>query len=370
MSPNGRSSRAPGSVGVAVVGYGSGAQHYHVPYLKALDGFSVSAIVCGAPDRRAKARADFPQATVYDSVAAMLKHGADADLAVVVTPNSTHAQVSRSLLGAGFDLVIDKPIALTAGEARSVVSDAARMNRVVVPYLNRRWDSDFVAVQRAVSSGEPGRVRELRSRVDRWRPVAKNHWSARTRHEAGGGMIYGFGPHLVDQALLLLGPVEAVSAKVACLRVPGVPDEFELELTHATGARSIVGASDLTAPSAARPRFEIRGSATTIRTFGMDAQEAVIRSGVHPSDKALWDEALAARAPRMQSGDTSESARLPSTSALEFWIRLGRYLRGNGPVPADPVDAIAGLAVLDAAYESWRGQTEIRVEKAVDPAAT
>ena len=355
---HGRRPSGSGPIKVAIVGYGAGAQRYHVPYLKALEGFFVSAVVCGDPGRQSMAKADFPYATVCDSVPALLRSGTGIHLAIVATPNNTHGHVSRLLLQAGLDIVIDKPIALTAIDAQSILCEAERNKCIVVPYLNRRWDSDFVAVQRAVSAGVVGRMNQLVSRVDRWRPFAKDHWSTRSPHEDGGGIVHGFGTHLVDQALLLQGPIDLVRATIACARVPAVPDAFRIELTHASGARSIVSASDTMQPRL--PRFTVRGTAGTIRIHGMDPQEELIKSGVLPSDKVRWDAELSRCAPVMTAGEPGRLV-VPATSALEFWVGLERYLTGSGSVPVSCQEAIEGLRVLDAAHESWLTKTVVRL---------
>jgi predicted dehydrogenase len=105
----------------------------------------------------------------------------------------------------GLQTVCDKPFALHATAAVRSVQRAQANDRLVVPYQNRRWDSDFLTVRQLVSGGRLGTITRLESRFERFAPD-------RGPRKAGGGTLLDAGSHLVDQALLLLGPVSTVFA--------------------------------------------------------------------------------------------------------------------------------------------------------------
>ena len=164
---------------------------------------------------------------------------------------------------------MDKPFALTAPDAQELVDHAARAGLVITPYQNRRWDSDFLTLRRLIADGALGTVHRFTSRIDRFKPV-KGSWHGGTVDQ-GGGTLLDLGPHLVDQALLLFGPVGcwcmpncAPSGKGA-----GAEDDIELHLRHAGGVRSTLAAGMASAAPGpgSRSTGPAEGSSSTGSTF-------------------------------------------------------------------------------------------------------
>ena len=83
------------------------------------------------------------------------------DLIVVSTPNATHVPLARAALESGAHVVVDKPFAPTADEARAIGALADRVSRLAIPYQNRRWDGDFLTVQRLLRENKLGDVIEI-----------------------------------------------------------------------------------------------------------------------------------------------------------------------------------------------------------------
>ena len=112
---------------------------------------------------------------------------------------------------------------------------------------------------------------------------------------AGGGRRRAVrpGPHLVDQALELLGPARSVYAEVRRLR-PGaeVDDDVFVALEHESGARSHLWASMVAAQVG--PRFRALGSEAAYVKHGLDVQEAALRAGAGPRDPGFGEEPRAA----------------------------------------------------------------------------
>ena len=111
---------------------------------------------------------------------------------------------------------VDKPFTVTLEEARQVVAHAARAQRIVSVFQNRRWDADFLTLQKLIAQDALGEVMEFHSHFDRYRPVVADRW--RERDQPGSGVWYDLGPHLLDQALQLFGVPEAIGADIALQR--------------------------------------------------------------------------------------------------------------------------------------------------------
>ena len=203
-----------------------------------------------------------------------------ADLGVqgvtITTPTATHAPLAHEALGLGLHVVVDKPFALTASDARDLVDHAARVGRVITPYQNRRWDSDLLTLKKLIADDALGTVHSFTSRIDRFRPV-KGSWHGGTVAE-GGGTLLDLGPHLVDQALHLFGPVVAVHAELRTVRPgAGAEDVIELHLTHAGGVRSTLAAG--MASAAPGTRFLVNGTRGGFLIDGFDIQEEQLKAG-------------------------------------------------------------------------------------------
>src|SRR3546814_8342601 len=92
--------------------------------------------------------------------------GPDIDLVVIATPNPTHAPLACAAIAAGKHVVIDKPLALDAGEGAVVAALAADRGRVLGVFHNRRWDGDFLTVRRLLDERALGIVQLYEAR---WR---------------------------------------------------------------------------------------------------------------------------------------------------------------------------------------------------------
>ena len=184
---------------VGLIGFGSVASTLHVPLLRATAGYRVAAVTTSRP---AEVAAALPDVELFDDPAAMARQP-HLDLVVIATPNDTHAPLAEMVLRAGRHVVVDKPFALTAAEARRLGDVARTTGRVLSVFQNRRWDSDYLTVREAVRRGLVGRVVACESRYDRFRPEVRDRW--RERAGSGSGLLYDLGSHLIDQALLLFG---------------------------------------------------------------------------------------------------------------------------------------------------------------------
>jgi predicted dehydrogenase len=193
-------------------------------------------------------------------------------------------------------------------------------------------------------------VHRFESRFERWRPVPKPGWRESGDPADAGGLLNDLGSHLVDQALVLFGPVRSVYAEVDVLRPDvAVDDDLLVCLEHETGVRSALWASALAGDLG--PRFRALGDRGAYVVHGLDGQEAALRAGRTPRHEG-WGEVPETQWGIRSAGDDRE--RVPSIPGAwqEFYLRWRNALRGEGPVPVDPRDAVAMLAVIDAARRS------------------
>ncbi len=339
-----------GAVRVALLGYGVAGEHFHAPLINATPGLELTAIVTSDTERAARATARYPGVVVHPRPYEIFGAASSYDLAVVATPNSSHVPLATSALDAGLPVVVDKPLATTAAEAQRLVDHAKAAGRLLTVFQNRRWDGDFLTLQRLIATGELGSVWRFESRFERWRPQPKPGWRESGDPGEGGGLLLDLGSHLVDQALVLFGPVTRVYATVDRRR-PGVvvEDDACLQLTHGSGARSTLWVSAVAADLG--PRLRVLGSRAAYVVHGLDCQEDSLRAGADPAHPD-WGKESPARWGRVVTGEQSRSVTRGPGQYQVFYGKVRDALRLAGPVPVKPEDAVMTLRVLDAARRS------------------
>jgi predicted dehydrogenase len=325
-----------------LMGYGFGGRWFHAPLLAAAPECDFVGVVTGSAERRAQVEQDHPGLPTFDSLEALRDAGAEA--VAISTPADTHSALTDRALELGLAVVSDKPFALDAVTALRSVELAERLGLPLSPYQNRRWDSDFRTVRALAADGTLGELTRFESRFERLAPDPGPPAS-------GGGTLLDFGSHLVDQALVLLGPVATVYAEWRLLD-SGLDDDVFVALTHANGARShLWGSWSQGAPG---PRYRVTGTTGSYvnRTL-MDIQEDLLLAGHTPATLgAEWGVEPEDRWGRVFRGDDGEVVPTVPGAWSTFHAAFAAAVRGLGPVPVDARDAVATATVLDAARRS------------------
>jgi predicted dehydrogenase len=332
-------------------------------------GLELASVVTSNPERAAEARSRFPDITVVPSPEALFAAGPEHDLVVVAAPNRAHFSLALEAIEAGLHFVVDKPLAVSAEQGERLVEAAASRQVVASVFHNRRWDGDFLTLRRLVGEGALGEVVRLESRFDRWRPeVDRGRWREGGGPEDAGGVLFDLGPHLIDQALELLGPARSVYGEVRALR-PGaqVDDDFFLALEHGSGSRSHLWGTMLAAQPG--PRLRALGSEAAYVKHGLDVQEDALRAGASPRDPGFGEEPSEAWG---LLGTEEDAKPVPTEPGryVEFYERMERAIRESaadeasgapgeaapgcsGAAPPVPLSAgIATLRVIEAARAS------------------
>jgi predicted dehydrogenase len=339
-------------LGAAVIGYGLAGSVFHAPLIAATPGLKVSTVVTGNPERRAAASRAYPDSIVAADAEAVFARAAAHDFVVVAAPNDVHVSLARKALDAGLPVVVDKPLAPSADEARSLVERAEERGVLITAYMNRRWDSDQLTLRRLLEDGRLGRILRYESRLERWRPALSTPrpWTETSSPEAGGGILLDLGSHLVDQATLLFGPPERVYAELANHRAGGADDDAFVALQHRSGVRSHLWTSLLAA--APGPRLRVLGDRAAYVLNDVDGQEEALVSGARPGDRDDWGMEPQQKWGHLINEQGSEAIPSESGDWPRFYSWLERALREGVPPPVDAWDAVAGLEILDAARVS------------------
>ncbi|MEU1183044.1 Gfo/Idh/MocA family oxidoreductase [Streptomyces sp. NPDC005820] len=341
---------------VGLIGYGLAGSVFHAPLIAGTEGLALDTVVTSHPERQEQARAAFPDVRLAATAEDLLARADALDLIVVASPNRTHVPLATAALKAGVPVVVDKPVAGTAAEARALAALADERGLLLSVFQNRRWDNDFLTLRRLLADGELGDVRRFESRFERWRPQPKGGWRESGDPAEIGGLLYDLGSHVVDQALTLFGPAASVYAE-ADVRRPGAEadDDTFIALTHTNGVRSHLYVS-ATTPQLG-PRFRVLGSTAGYVKYGLDPQEAALREGGRPGPgwgeepEELWGRVGAGESPLTGGGRPVRT--LPGDYPA-YYAAVSKALIDGGPNPVTAVEAAAALDVLEAARRSAR----------------
>ncbi len=259
-------------IGVGIIGFGLATRVFHAPFVTAVPGLKLVAIVQRTGDEAARA---YPTAKIVRSVEDLLGDKA-IRLVVVATPNETHFTLAKQALEAGKHVVIDKPFAGTSAEASELLEVAARMQVLVCPFHNRRWDGDFMTVKKILAEGSLGRLVTFESHFDRYRPMVREGSWKEADGEANG-LLMDLGPHLVDQCVALFGMPKTVTASVRTDRDGSqVEDAFDIRLGY---DRLLAWCRSSMLACTPSSRFLLHGTAGSFRKDGLDPQEPRIVAG-------------------------------------------------------------------------------------------
>jgi scyllo-inositol 2-dehydrogenase (NADP+) len=334
-----------------LIGFGLAGRVFHAPLIAANPDYSLDLIVTGNPDRQGQAAGQHPRARVVATPEELLAASDDLDLVIIASPPGSHADLADAALDAGLAVVVDKPFAVTSAAGRALIEKSERMRLPLTVFQNRRWDADFLTLRKLIGDGALGEVRRFESRFEVWKPVQTKVWKAESTAAEGGGALFDLGAHLIDQALLLFGPVESLVAEIDTRRSGGAADDdVFVALRHASGVRSHLWMNTLAAQ--AGPRFRVLGSESGYTKWGLDGQEAALAAGALPTDAGYGLEPEGAWGVLGIDGTlTTVPAERGSYDA--FYAGLADALLRGADLPVDPRDSLRVIEIIEQIHRQF-----------------
>jgi scyllo-inositol 2-dehydrogenase (NADP+) len=339
---------------VGLVGYGFAGRGFHAYLIGLVPELRLVAVATRDAGRRAQAEAEHGVAT-YETLDEMLAH-ADIDLVVVATPHDTHRDLACRAMDAGRHVVVDKVMCLTAAEADDMIAARDRTGVILSVFQNRRWDGDYLTVRRALDAGWLGAPFLFESAVLNYR--APRGW--RGDAGAGGGVLFDWGAHLIDQALQLVpGPVASVTCDIQYRGWGAAIGSYaRLLIRFANGVLYGIELGNLV--RAETPRWRVLGERGALLKIGLDPQERAMLAG----DIGAATEAAGDRA-RIRTELDGLATELIVEGVRGDWPAYYRNvaaaLAGAAPLAVLPEEARRGLTILDAAMASARRGETVRL---------
>jgi predicted dehydrogenase len=272
------------------------------------------------------------------------------DAVLISTPNSMHFEHASRALRAGKHVMVEKPMALDHDQAAQLVAMSKSAGRVLSVFHNRRWDIDHLTVKAAIDSGIFGTVFNVESRLGQWSSCvgpAAQEWRPGWRNESafGGGGLFDWGSHFLDQLWQLMLPARAVRV-FAQLRGnawtkgdPSCDDFARVCIDFDNGATGLVEINTTT--TRPLPRWHIdgtRGSADSPFSLSFETRE--------------WAKLTFA------PSDGGASHQLPLSRAglteVQIWEKFAAACRRESEPAVTAESVLPTMMLLDAARKSSR----------------
>ena len=300
----------------------------------------------------------------YPSLDALLSDS-EIDIVLVSATNEVHRELAIKALRSGKHVICEKPVTMTSGELEEIIAVSEECNKVFTIDQNRRFNRDFINMWRTIDKGLIGKPYVIESRVEGSRGMPGG-W--RTDKLKGGGMMFDWGVHLIDQ-IMYMHPkaVTNVFCKMYSINYKDVDDNFRLTMTFEDGLTAHIEIS--TNNFINHPRFYVLGTEGTMVITDWDGTGKVVRK---LKDDNSWESEIKT----VKAGPTKTMApRDPSTvETIELTEPEG--VRDNlDPVYEQMVDAIEGkplkitpqqalrvVKVMEAAFESAEKSIAVNTE--------
>jgi predicted dehydrogenase len=341
---------------VGIIGFGRiGAEH--AGWLSQCTNARPVAVADATPARQALAKER--GLLVYSSVDALLTDR-QIDAILIATPTAMHFEHSTAALSAGKHVMVEKPMALDLPQSRKLAELAREKQKVLSVFHNRRWDTDYLTVKHNLAAGALGKVINVESRLGQWSscvgPAAREYrpnW--RNEGSFGGGGLYDWGSHFVDQIWRLMWPARPTQVFAQLRGNVWSTDCDDFARVCIDFDNSAVGLVEInTTTTCPLPRWHIdgtNGSAESPHSLTFNVEEWA-KLEFAPADGDMTTRVL----PRSGS-------RLNET---DLWTRFAAAVRDGKEPVVSAQSVLPTMALLDAARESSHGACAVEVSTVVD----
>ena len=351
--------------GFAIIGYG-GMAGAHVKRIKADTPFFE---LKGAFDVReeAKQRAVNAGLVAYNT-ADELYADKEVDIVLVATPNNMHKRYAIEAMRAGKHVISEKPVTISTADLEEMITVSKQTGKLLTVHHNRRWDPDFIAVQKAFREGVLRDPYVIESRIQ------GNHrffggWRNFRYH--GGGMLFDWGSHLIDQMLYLFPDkkVVSVNAHLNNRNAVEVDDNFIVMIRFEHGLTYMVSYS--TNSFLRLPRWNIIAANGTLQIENFDTEVNIVRLKDGEAEPSLeqivrYTEEGPVSVPVMREKRETETLVWPavtqSHNSYEFYRNIRGVLDGTAELIVKPEEALRVLRVIEAAFRSQSEGAAVKCE--------
>ena len=192
----------------AIIGCGRIAQR-HAEHINRL---GVLVAVCDIEQAKADTLAQQYKASAYYSIKDLLAKEKSIDVVAVCTPNGLHATHSIQALNAGFNVLVEKPMAITVKDCEEMIAAAKANNKLLFPIKQNRFNPPVAAVKEAIDKGILGKIYSVQLSCFWNRNAAYYNNSWKGTIDLDGGTLFTQFSHFIDLLYWMNGDVEKAHA--------------------------------------------------------------------------------------------------------------------------------------------------------------
>ena len=337
----------------AIIGYGGMGSWHHDRITEKVPGIQV----VGAYDVRPEAleKAASKGLHTYQTLEELLAD-TSLDLVTVATPNNFHKDLVIRCLESGKNVVCEKPVAMNAAELTEMIAASERTGRLFSVHQNRRWDKDYAIIKKLVQENTLGKPYFIESRVQ-GSSGGMHGW--RGHKINGGGMLYDWGVHLLDQLMDMIdSPVVSVTAQLQSLFSDEIDDNVKLLLQFENGVSALCTME--TNCFIPLPRWHMCCEQGTVVVESWSAQGEIVQLAeggkMEWTDEIVYTEAGPTRTMAPRPVNTTKHSPLPEvhTDWSDYYNNIVAVLDNRAELIVKPAQVLRVMRVIDLAFESSR----------------
>lgn len=290
-------------------------------------------------------------AFVCDSEEELLKK--DIDAVYIATPVFCHKEQAIAAIHAGKHVLIEKPVGLTAQEAKEIREIAIAANVKLGVGMMMRFHTHHQAIREMITEGSLGDIVSMRAQFSCWYPKIEGSWR-QIKKLGGGGALMDLGVHCIDILQYITGTKAYGVTAICDTQTFGyeVDDSASVILKMNNGAHAYVDVNFNIPDDAAMSRLEIYGTKGSVIADGTLAQEEVGSVKVSIAEKSDYD--------AMQKREKANFFYLESASGNMYTKEIESFSDSllNGADPLANIDD--GIFVQEIAESAYRSSEEGR----------
>jgi predicted dehydrogenase len=267
------------------------------------------------------------------------------DAVFIITPHVLHFAQATACLEAGLDVLLEKPMVMTADEARSLIETRDRSGRLLVVAFQGSLSPQVREASRLLRSGELGSILNISAVAwQDWATLTAGTWRQQPEL-SGGGFLFDTGAHMLNTVSDLAG--EDFANVAAWLEDDGRP----VDIRSVVMGRLVSGALvTLNACGSAIPSCH-----SDIRVF---TTRAIVRTGI-------WGETL-----ELQRTGAARLRKVRSIAPMPVWEQFLNVRAGRTVNPSPPEVGLRMARLWDAIRESTAtGGAVVTLPKTTAPPA-
>ncbi len=329
-------------INVAIIGFGLSGRYLQAPFFDTNPNYNLQTILSNSQNPTDY----FPQVKVVKNIEEVITDE-EIDLISICSPNDTHYNYAKLALLAGKHVMVEKPFTVTSIEAEELISLAHDKKRVLTVFQNRRFDSDFLTVQKLIEGGDLGEILNFEIHYNRFKPELNvKKW--KEDNSPGSGIIYDLGAHIIDQAIALFGIPNKIIGQTFTQREHSlIDDAFDIRLDY--GKLKVTLRSSLMVRQES-PRYIVNGSKASFVKYGIDVQEDHLKAGKMPSEKGFGVEPITKEGILyFEENDLPTQRNIPSLPGnwTLLFQNLYEAIVNNASLIIKPTDVLEQIKIIE-----------------------